>query len=106
MRPGVPSEYPRAASSPTAAKARNIIPDQKSFGARMVMTLESASASNARSRRSFRFDLALSDHVLPLLEFVFQDFGAFFGAGAARGDADLGECRLGLGILQSHGETT
>src|SRR3954452_8547007 len=37
MRPGVPSEYPRAASSPTAAKARNIIPDQKSFGARIVM---------------------------------------------------------------------
>src|SRR5215475_6824381 len=30
-------EYPRAAKRATAAKAQNITPDQKSFGARIVM---------------------------------------------------------------------
>jgi hypothetical protein len=35
--PAVPKEYPRAARMATAAKPQNITPDQKSFGARILM---------------------------------------------------------------------
>src|SRR4051812_22654046 len=49
---------------------------------------------------SLRFDLALDDHFLPLLEFGAREGGALLRAGAARLDPDLGKRRLQLGVLQ------
>ncbi len=53
-----------------------------------------------RPASSFRLDLAFENHLLPFFEFGTGEGGALFHGGAARRDADLGEGRLQLGMLQ------
>src|SRR5262245_66075821 len=82
----------------------NMMPDQKSFGARMFMSRALISASSPLVGKGatttaalisiLQFDLTLGDHSLPLLALGFQNIGALLHGRAARLDTDFGERRL------------